>query len=147
MVSDCQQAFLRLLSRSFTLLENVISTMDELSYVYDEETVKLYIKLLLKRCLPKCLIAQFNEDLDKHRKDISDSSSGLIYLYCNAHFLLGLSHKCDLSHKCESVLLEFEKNFDAELLRPLERTLTQNVKTGIHQNHILQDMSELLLMF
>ena len=48
---------------------------------------------------------KFNEELNKYKRDISESdsdstgnSSDLIYLYCNAHFLLGLSHKCEPAH-------------------------------------------------
>ena len=103
---------------SSTLLENVISMMDELSYVHDEENREAVYRTMIDKMFAtmshhSSVNKQFNEDLDKHRKDISDSSSGLIYLYCNQHFLLGLSRKC------ESVLLEFEKKLEAELRRPL----------------------------
>ena len=105
---------------SSTLLENVISMMDELSYVYDEENREAVYKIMIDKMFStmsdrSSVNKKFNEDLNKHRKDISDSSSELIYLYCNAHFLLGLSHKC------ESILLEFEKKLEAELGRPLGR--------------------------
>ena len=105
---------------SSTLLENVISMMDELCYVYDEENREAVYKMMIDKMFStmsdrSSVNKKFNEDLNKHRKDISDSSSELIYLYCNAHFLLGLSHKC------ESILLEFEKKLEAELGRPLGR--------------------------
>jgi len=44
----------------------------------------------------------FIEELGKHKRDSSESdnnSSDLIYLYCNVHFLLGLSHKCESTLK------------------------------------------------
>ena len=94
--------------------------MDELSYVHDEENREAVYRTMIDKMFAtmshhSSVNKQFNEDLDKHRKYISDSSSGLIYLYCNAHFLLGLSRKC------ESVLLEFETKLEAELRRPLGR--------------------------
>ena len=110
-----------------TLLENVISMMDELSYVYDEANREAIYKTMIDKMFAtmsdrSSVNKKFNEDLNKHRNDISNSSSGLTYLYCNAHFLLGLSHKC------ESVLLEFEKKLEAELGRPLGRNNSTKFK-------------------
>ena len=63
---------------SSTLLENVISTMDEFSYVYDDENRETVYKTMIDKMFAimsdrSSVNKQFNEDLDKHRKDILDS--------------------------------------------------------------------------
>ena len=94
MVSHCQQVTLdggQSLSAGFspvviedssTLLENVISMVD--SEEKHESVYKTRInKMFATMSHHSSLNNKFNEDLAKHRQD---SSSELIYLYCNAHF-------------------------------------------------------------
>lgn len=118
---------------SSTLLDNVISMMDELSYIYDEENCVDVCKTMISKMFAtmsdrSSVNKKFNEELRKHKQDIAkpdstgSNNNDLTYLYCNAHFLLGLSHKC------ESTLKEFEKKLETELGRPLGRNNSAKFK-------------------
>ena len=59
------------------MLENVISTMDELSYVYDENNLESVSKTVISKLFDtmsdhSSANRQFNKDLDKHRNGNSD---------------------------------------------------------------------------
>ena len=72
-------------------------------YIYDEENSEDVCKTMISKMFAtmsdrSSVNKKFTEELGKHKRDISESdstgnSSDLICLYCNAHFLLGLSHK------------------------------------------------------
>ena len=99
---------------SATLLDNAISMMQELSNVYDEsESEKVYKQILSKMFATMAdrssVNKLFNQQLSEHKQEVLGSDVDMHFLFCNAHFLLGLSNEC------EKALKAFESALVAEL--------------------------------
>jgi len=72
-------------------------------YIYDEENCADICKTMITKMFAtmsdrSSVNKMFNEELGKRKQDISEcnspgNSSDLKFLYCNAHFVLGLSKK------------------------------------------------------
>ena len=92
-----------------TLLDNVIAMMEELGEIVEEEKKDDTIKEMMKKMTAvmsdrSSVNKSFNMKLADYRDSLlAEDSIDLEFLFCNAHFLLGLSNNC------ESVLKEFEK--------------------------------------
>ena len=82
---------------SATLLDNVIAMIDELSDIYagDDEQDQVSRAILEKMfCVmsDRCSVNKsFNKQFDQYKKNILGSEHDTHFLFCNAHFLLGLS--------------------------------------------------------
>ena len=105
---------------SATLLDNAISMMQELSNVYDEsESQKVYKQMLSKMfatMADRSIVNKlFNQQLSEHKQEVLGSDVDMHFLFCNAHFLLGLSNEC------EKALKAFESTLVAELGHGLGR--------------------------
>ncbi|XP_022110164.1 LOW QUALITY PROTEIN: uncharacterized protein LOC110989821 [Acanthaster planci] len=92
-----------------TLLDNIIAMMEELSDLYGgeekEEVYKKMKKMFATMSDRSSVNKAFNNRLESYRASLlGDKSVGLHFLYCNAHFLLGLSNNC------EGVLKELQKD-------------------------------------
>ena len=104
-----------------TLLDNVIAMMEELSDLYGGEEKEAIYKEMMKKMFAvmsyrSSVNKLFNTQLESHRETIlGEEAAGLQFVYCNAHFLLGLSNSC------EGVLKEIEKEIVKELGEGLGR--------------------------
>ena len=85
---------------STTLLDNTIAMFDELSYVFDTGTPESEREIIHKMMLSKLFATMsdrssvqklFNEKLAAHCSNVLGTETDIKFLYCNAHFLLGLS--------------------------------------------------------
>ena len=101
---------------SQTLLDNAIAMMDELAEVVDPENKETVYKSLLTKMFAlmsdrSSVNKSFNEKLSSYRSNIidNDSSADVHFLYCNAHFLLGLSNMA------EQVLKKFVNSLEEQL--------------------------------
>ena len=107
-----------------TLLDNAISMMNELAYVLDDGQMSpLDVVNLQKTLLSKMFATMsdrasvnksFNSKLNDYRQQ-QGNETDLHMLYCNAHFLLGLSNIC------ESTLKTIESNLSTEIGEKLGR--------------------------
>ncbi|XP_033123577.1 uncharacterized protein LOC117122178 [Anneissia japonica] len=101
---------------SSTLLECVMEFLDDLSYLENEDERENLKKVMLSKLRATMnnrasVNKKFNTLLSEYRSDVcGETVDALKYLFCNAHFLLGLSNKSD------SLLKDFEKG----LVRALE---------------------------
>ena len=99
---------------STTLLDNVISMLEELSWLADEDKMNEIHKEMLGKMFAvmsdrSSVNKSFNTKLNEYRESLlQEDSVDLQFLYCNAHFLLGLSNIC------ENVLKEIEKTLVQE---------------------------------
>jgi hypothetical protein len=115
-----------------TLLDNAIAMLEELADVYSsgintdsdsKDVVYQMLQKLFGTMTDRCAVMKlYGKELDRYRTQVlgqveSDSEVGttLHFLYCNAHFLLGLSSSC------EGVLKKFEETLANELGHPLGR--------------------------
>ncbi|KAG1670842.1 hypothetical protein GQR58_016643 [Nymphon striatum] len=98
-----------------TLLDNAITMMQEFAYVLDDVTNATETDSMVKTILGKMIATMsdrssvqksFNEKLNDYRKEqVNDGE--LHFLYCNAHFLLGLSTECEKAlHEIEANLVK-----------------------------------------
>ena len=95
---------------SDTLLDVSISLMRELSYIFDEGEQNeifqgIFTKLFGVMSDRASVNKKFGSDLNNAKKQLFNSTD-LHYLYCNAHFLLGLASKCEQLLKKHEILLE-----------------------------------------
>merc|ERR1712002_1355794 len=86
---------------STTLLDNVISMLEELSWLADEDKMDEIHKEMLGKMFAvmsdrSSVNKSFNTKLNEYRESLlQEDSVDLQFLYCNAHFLLGLSNICE----------------------------------------------------
>ena len=86
---------------STTLLDNVISMLEELSWLADEDKIDEIHKEMLGKMFAvmsdrSSVNKSFNIKLNEYRESLlKEDSVDLQFLYCNAHFLLGLSNICE----------------------------------------------------
>jgi aubergine-like protein len=100
---------------SVTLLDNAIAMMEELCDIFDEEHreakfLEMLNKMLATMSDRSSVNKAFNDKFQEYRKSkLGEGSPDLKFLFCNAHFLLGLSNSC------ESTL----KSFEEEIVKSL----------------------------
>jgi hypothetical protein len=82
---------------SVTLLENAIAMMEELCDIFDEEQreakfLKMLEKMLATMSDRSSINKSFNDKFQEYRKSkLGEGSADLKFLFCNAHYLFGLS--------------------------------------------------------
>ena len=103
--------------KSDTLLEKSLDLFEEIADVYcqaEEETErnKTYTEILLKM---KALMSDraanmklFNNKMLEYKKDLIGNDAGIHFLFCNAHFLIGLAEETDKAIKMKERLVEEE---------------------------------------
>ena len=93
---------------SSTLLERTIDLLDELSEIYslhseDEEKETIFKGVLEKITSVMSdgasVMKSYNEKLLQHKKTQVGEDVGVRFLYCNAHFLLGMRKACEAALK------------------------------------------------
>ena len=93
---------------SSTLLELTIDLLDELSEIYclhsEEEEKETIFKGVLEKVTSvmsdrASVMKSYNEKLLQYKKTELGEDAGIHFLYCNAHFLLGLSKACEAALK------------------------------------------------
>ena len=100
---------------SSTLLDNAIVMIEELCDMYDADNREHIFKSILQKMFAvmsdrASVNKAFNEKLSNYRKsELGDETVDIHYLYCNAHFLLGLSNVA------ESVLKREVKTYEDEV--------------------------------
>jgi hypothetical protein len=104
-----------------TLLDNVILMMEELSDLFGAEEKEAVYKEMMRKMFAvmsdrSSVNKAFNNQLEMYRETLlGEESVGLHFLYCNAHFLLGLANNC------EGVLKELEKELVKDIGHGLGR--------------------------
>ena len=83
---------------SATLLDNAIAMMQELCDIYNpkekEQTYKELLNKMFATMSDRASVNKlYNERIAEHRKDVLGTDVDLHFLYCNAHFLLGLANE------------------------------------------------------
>ena len=99
-----------------TLVDITINLLHELSDLYSEEQAQETFTSLLKGMSAvmsdrAAVMKSFGRALDEERRGMLQTDDELHFLYCNAHFLLGLSTAC------EKVLKKLEKDSGQRLGR------------------------------
>ena len=90
---------------SSTLLDNAIAMIEELCDMYDADNREHIFKSILQKMFAvKSDRASFNEKLSNYRKsELGDETVDIHYLYCNAHFLLGLCCRICINEGSKSI--------------------------------------------
>jgi hypothetical protein len=105
---------------SATLLDIAIETLQELGSIVDgdaeEEVSQEILKNLCSVMSDRASVnKKFNSDLNSYRQRKLKTDDDVQFLYCNAHFLLGLSNKC------ETKLKDIEKELEESVGHKLGR--------------------------
>lgn len=106
---------------SATLLDNVIAMIDELSGIYavgeeQDQVSRSILEKMFGVMSDRCSVNKlFNKQLNQYKKSILGDEYDTHFLFCNAHFLLGLSTAC------EKKLKEIEARFCSESGKRLGR--------------------------
>ena len=101
--------------RADTLLEKSLDIFDELSDVYCQ-TEKGSDKNEIFQCILSKLMSLmsdraanmklFNKNMLQHKKNLLGEDATLHFLYCNAHFLIGLAGETEKTVRCQESYLE-----------------------------------------
>ena len=114
---------------STTLLDNAIAMMEELSSIYDETNQEQVFKDILGKMFAvmsdrSSVNKKMNDKLNEYRQStLGENTPDLHFLFCNAHFLLGLSNGA------EGVLKKQTKILEEQLGHPIGRDNSDRFKS------------------
>ena len=121
---------------SATLLDNAIAMIDELADAYSDQEKPEVFKDLLSRMFAvmsdrASVNKAFNVQMSDYRKEQVNDNVDLHFLYCNAHFLLGLSNICEQKLKSaeESLGHPLGRDGNARFHRQ-ESSVARFIRTG-----------------